>query len=82
MAHATSPHGIVLLGCGTGATLAGNHVRAAYMPDQAEIAIVDHDDVQGHQPGLLFVRFGLSHTEDIVRPGRRQLRDSVERLVS
>ncbi|MGZ4680591.1 MAG: type III sulfide quinone reductase, selenoprotein subtype [Ilumatobacteraceae bacterium] len=82
MAHATSPHRIVILGGGTGGTLVANRLRATYAPDQAEITVVDQDDVHVYQPGLLFVPFGLSHAEDIVRPRRRQLHDGIELVVA
>ena len=83
MAHAPSPqHQIVILGGGTGGTLVANRLRDMYPRDQAEITIVDQDDLHVYQPGLLFVPFGLSHPEDIVRPRRRQLHDGIELTVA
>jgi sulfide:quinone oxidoreductase len=38
---------------------------------------VDQDDRHVYQPGLLFVPFGVTHVEDIVRPRRRQLRRGI-----
>jgi sulfide:quinone oxidoreductase len=38
-----------------------------------EITVVDQDDRHIYQPGLLFVPFGLTHPEDIIRPRARQL---------
>jgi sulfide:quinone oxidoreductase len=67
----------VVLGGGTGGTLAANRLRRAYPQDEMEIVVVDQDDRHVYQPGLLFVPFGLTHTEDIVRPRRRQLRDGI-----
>jgi sulfide:quinone oxidoreductase len=64
---------IVILGGGTGGTLTANRLRRTYPTDDAEITVVDQDDRHVYQPGLLFVPFGLTHTEDIVRPRRRQL---------
>ena len=68
---------IVILGAGTGGTLTANRLRRAYSPTDAEITVVDQDDRHVYQPGLLFVPFGLSHPEDIVRPRGRQLHDGI-----
>ncbi|MGH9084001.1 MAG: type III sulfide quinone reductase, selenoprotein subtype, partial [Acidimicrobiales bacterium] len=64
---------IVILGGGTGGTLTANRLRRHYGADEAEITVVDQDDRHVYQPGLLFVPFGLTHAEDIVRPRARQL---------
>ena len=68
---------VVVLGGGTGGTLAANRLRRVYRLDEAEITVVDQDDRHVYQPGLLFVPFGLTHAEDIVRPRDRQLRDGI-----
>jgi len=68
---------IVILGGGTGGTLTANRLRRLYSPDEAEITVVDQDDRHVYQPGLLFVPFGLTHSEDIVRPRERQLHHGV-----
>jgi sulfide:quinone oxidoreductase len=68
---------IVILGGGTGGTMMANRLRRAYEPDEAEISVVDRDDRHVYQPGLLFVPFGLTDVEEIVRSRRRQLRDGV-----
>jgi len=62
---------IVVLGGGTGGTLAANRLRRA-LPG-AEVTVVDLDDVHVYQPGLLFVPFGLARPEEIVRPRHQQL---------
>jgi sulfide:quinone oxidoreductase len=49
-----------------------------YQAEDMEITVVDQDDRHVYQPGLLFVPFGLSHTEDIVRPRGRQLHGGIE----
>jgi sulfide:quinone oxidoreductase len=41
------------------------------------ITVVDQDDRHVYQPGLLFVPFGITHVEDIVRPRQRQLRRGI-----
>jgi len=68
---------VVILGGGTGGTLTANRLRRMYRPDEVEITVVDQDDRHVYQPGLLFVPFGLTHPEDIVRPRARQLHDGI-----
>ena len=64
---------IVILGGGTGGTLTANRLRKLHPPGEVEITVVDQDDRHVYQPGLLFVPFGMTHPEDIVRPRERQL---------
>jgi sulfide:quinone oxidoreductase len=68
---------IVILGGGTGGTLVANRLRRSHGAADLEITVVDQDDRHVYQPGLLFVPFGLAHTEDIVRPRGRQLHKGV-----
>jgi len=63
---------IVILGGGTGGTLAANRLRRV-LHDDVQIVVVDQDDAHVYQPGLLFVPFGLAHLDEIVRPRQRQL---------
>ena len=70
-------HRIVVLGGGTGGTLTANRLRRLFPEAQADITVVDQDDRHVYQPGLLFVPFGLTHPEDIVRPRHRQLHDGI-----
>lgn len=67
---------IVILGGGTGGTLAANRLRRA-LDAECEITVVDRDDDHVYQPGLLFVPFGLAHADDLVRSRRRQLHDGI-----
>ncbi|MGA8296605.1 MAG: FAD/NAD(P)-binding oxidoreductase [Acidimicrobiales bacterium] len=71
-------HRVVVLGGGTGGTLTANRLRKIYPLSEMEITVVDQDDRHVYQPGLLFVPFGLTHPEDIVRPRARQLHDGIE----
>ena len=68
---------IVILGGGTGGTMVANRLRRRFDADEAEIHVVDRDDRHVYQPGLLFVPFGLTSLEEIVRPRKRQLRDGI-----
>lgn len=67
---------IVVLGGGTGGTLAANRLRRLF-GGEAEITVVDGDLDHVYRPGLLFVPFGLSRAEDLVRPRPRQLRSGI-----
>jgi sulfide:quinone oxidoreductase len=71
-------HRIVVLGGGTGGTLAANRLRRLFAPHAAEIVVVDQDDRHVYQPGLLFVPFGHTVIEDLVRPRSRQLSAGID----
>src|SRR5512146_227807 len=68
---------IVILGGGTGGTMAANRLRRRFDSAEADIHVVDRDDRHVYQPGLLFVPFGLAEIDEIVRPRQRQLRRGV-----
>jgi sulfide:quinone oxidoreductase len=68
---------IVIIGAGTGGTIIANRLRRRFGPGDAEIHVIDRDDGHVYQPGLLFVPFGLTELDEIVRPRRRQLRDGI-----
>jgi len=68
---------IVILGGGTGGTLAANRLRRMYDPRAAEIVVVDRDDRHVYQPGLLFVPFGQADVTRLTRPRWRQLRSGI-----
>jgi sulfide:quinone oxidoreductase len=70
-------HRIVILGGGTGGTLAANRLRRLLPRGSAEITVVDQDNAHIYQPGLLFVPFGLADAGDLVRPRRGQLHDGI-----
>ncbi len=70
-------HRIIILGAGTGGTLTANRLRREYGTDEATITVVDQDDQHVYQPGLLFVPFGLTRADDIVRPRHEQLHDGI-----
>jgi sulfide:quinone oxidoreductase len=68
---------IVILGGGTGGTLTANRLRRD-LGAASEIVVVDQDNCHVYQPGLLFVPFGLTRAEDIVRPRHRQIHEDIE----
>jgi len=69
-------HRIVILGGGTGGTLTANRL-ARLLGAEAEITVLDADDLHVYQPGLLFVPFGLLKPEEIVRSRKAQLQPGV-----
>jgi sulfide:quinone oxidoreductase len=68
---------VLILGGGTGGTLAANRLRRRYPESELSVTVVDQDDRHVYQPGLLFVPFGLAHVEDLVRPRSRQMRRGI-----
>jgi len=68
---------IVILGGGTGGTLLANRLRRAHAETELAITVVDQDDRHLYQPGLLFLPFGLTEVEAIVRPRHRQLHGGI-----
>ena len=68
---------ILIIGAGTGGTLAANRLRREHGRD-VEIVVVDRDDRHVYQPGLLFVPFGLAEPERLVRPRGDQLHDGID----
>ncbi len=67
------PKKLVILGGGTGGTLAANRFRKAYEDTELRIDVVDQNNDHVYQPGLLFIPFGLAHGEEITRKRARQL---------
>jgi sulfide:quinone oxidoreductase len=66
-------HRIVILGGGTGGTLAANRLRRMYPNDKVDITVVDQNDHHMYQPGLLLVPFGMKRTDELERSRRQQL---------
>ena len=67
---------IVVLGGGTGGTLAANRLRRQLAADDV-ITVVDRDNQHLYQPGLLFIPFGGIGAEKITRSRVRQLHAGV-----
>jgi sulfide:quinone oxidoreductase len=72
----------VILGGGTGGTLAANRLRKKYGESELSIEVVDQNNVHVYQPGLLFVPFGLASPDEIVRPRDQQLHKGIDYQVS
>ena len=68
---------LVILGGGTGGTLAANRLRKKFSETELAIDVIDQDNDHIYQPGLLFIPFGLSSAEEIIRPRSRQLHDDI-----
>lgn len=68
---------MVILGGGTGGTIAANRLRRELGAD-VEITVVDRDNDHVYQPGLLFVPFGLAEARDLVRSRPRQFHAGIE----
>ena len=64
---------MVILGGGTGGTLAANRLRKQFDDADLRIDVVDQNNEHVYQPGLLFVPFGLAVPDEIVRHRDRQL---------
>ena len=73
----TAAQRLVILGAGTGGTLAANRLRKRFPTDELTIDIVDENNDHVYQPGLLFVPFGLAKPDEIVRPRDHQLHGDI-----
>ena len=72
---------IVILGGGTGGTLAANRLHRK-LGDAADITVVDQDDDHVYQPALIFLPFGLAEPGSIVRSRAAQLHDGIHVVLS
>ena len=72
-----APKRLVILGGGTGGTLAANRLRREFENEELDIVVVDKDNDHIYQPGLLFVPFGLATAEEITRPRDAQLHSGI-----
>src|SRR6476646_2192852 len=68
---------VVVIGGGTGGTLAANRLRRT-LDDDVQIVVIDPEAYHLYQPGLLFVPFGLASPHRLVRPRVAQLRDGID----
>ncbi len=72
---------VVILGGGTGGTLAANRLHRA-LGDAIDVTVVDQDDRHVYQPGLLFVPFGLADPDHIVRSRSAQLASGIHMVLA
>lgn len=77
-----APKRLVILGGGTGGTLAANRLRREFENEELDIVVVDKDNDHIYQPGLLFVPFGLATAEEITRPRDAQLHSGIRFIQS
>ncbi len=68
---------VIILGGGTGGTITANRLRRM-LPGSVSITVVDGNDDHVYQPGLLFVPFGLTHANHLVRPRGHQLHEGID----
>ena len=75
---------ILILGAGTAGTMVANRLQRLYSSSiesgLTHVTVVDRDDRHLYQPGLLFVPFGTSTADGLVRSRQRQLHAGVEYL--
>ncbi len=76
--NASAQQRLVILGAGTGGTLAANRLRKKFKRDRLRIDIVDQNNQHVYQPGLLFVPFGLTEPDEIVRKRDKQLHKGID----
>ncbi len=74
---AVSTKKMVILGGGTGGTLAANKLRKRFINATLQIDVVDQNNDHIYQPGLLFVPFDLTAPDEIVRRRDRQLHKGI-----
>lgn len=68
---------IVILGAGTAGTMMANRLRPRLDEETWEIVVLDRDLKHVYQPGLLFVPFGQSRPDELVRDRARLLEPGV-----
>ncbi len=73
---------LLILGAGTGGTMAANKMSRLLDADEWKIILVDKDETHYYQPGFLFVPFGMYKPEDVVKPKRRFVPRNVEFIIS
>ncbi len=73
---------ILILGAGTGGTVAANHLQKRIDRSKWSIKVIDRDDVHHYQPGFLFIPFGLYNRKKVTRKKSDFLPRGVEFRVS
>ena len=73
---------LLVLGGGTAGTMLANRLRRRLDPHDWRIVVVDQDDEHHYQPGYIFVPFGGSTREEIVRSRHHFLGDGIELVLA
>lgn len=73
---------LLILGAGTGGTMAANKFAEALDPSEWKIIVVDRDETHYYQPGFLFIPFGIYKPKDVIKPKRNFLPHTVEVIFS
>lgn len=68
---------VVILGGGVGGTIVANRLARRLRRAEAEVLVIDATGRHVYQPGLLYLPFGHTNSESLVRPARRLLRSRV-----
>ncbi len=71
---------LLVLGAGTGGTMAANKLRRRLDDRDWTITVFDRDDEHHYQPGYLFIPFGTYDRDDVVRTRHHFVADGI-RLV-
>jgi sulfide:quinone oxidoreductase len=69
---------LLILGAGTGGTMAANRLASRLDMQEWRIVIVDKDETHYYQPGFLFIPFGVYRPQDVVKTKRNLLPNQVE----
>lgn len=69
---------LLILGGGTGGTMAANKFAAKLDPREWRIVVVDRDETHYYQPGFLFIPFGVYRPQDVIKPKRKLLPAGVD----
>ncbi len=72
---------IVIVGAGTGGTAIANKLRKVLSHYKWEITIIDRDDNHVYQPGLLFVPFGISTVNSLIRSRKKYISDGINFVI-
>ena len=68
----------LILGGGTGGTMAANKMSESLDPTEWKIIVVDENEDHYYQPGFLFIPFGIYSPSDVVKPKRDFFPQNVE----
>jgi sulfide:quinone oxidoreductase len=68
----------LILGAGTAGTMVANKMAHHLDQDEWKILIVDQHETHYYQPGFLFIPFGMYSSNDVIKPKRDFIPQSVE----